>query len=58
MPLTHDTHGACPCCAAPYRYWPEQPRWKLGIRPGPYGSLNGTTKLYYYYMNKIAGGKD
>lgn len=46
------------CCAAPYRYWPEQPRWKLGIRPGPYGSLNGTTKLYYYYMNKIAGGKD
>jgi len=39
------------------RYWPANPRLRLGIRPGRYGNLQGAKKLWYYYLNRLEGGK-
>jgi hypothetical protein len=41
-----------PCC----RYWPDNPRIKLGLRPGRYGHMAGAKKLWYNYLELFEGG--
>jgi hypothetical protein len=38
------------------RYWPDNPRIKLGLRPGRYGHMAGAKKLWYTYLEKFEGG--
>lgn len=40
----------------PDRYWPDNPRIKLGLRPGRYGHMAGAKKLWYTYLEKFEGG--
>ncbi|WIA08061.1 hypothetical protein OEZ85_007527 [Tetradesmus obliquus] len=40
----------------PDRYWPDNPRIKMGIVPGRYGNMHGAKKLWYYYLSKVEGG--
>jgi hypothetical protein len=40
------------CC----RYWPDNPRIKLGLRPGRYGHMAGAKKLWYNYLELFEGG--
>lgn len=39
----------------PDRYWPNNPRIRLQMKPRQYGDLEGTKKLWYYYMGRIHG---
>eukprot|EP00877_Chromochloris_zofingiensis_P011588 jgi/Chrzof1/6683/Cz19g05180.t1 len=41
----------------PDRYWPANPRHRLQVKPRRYGNLEGTKKLWYYYLSKIEGVK-
>ena len=43
--------------SAPDRYWPDNPRHRLQVRPGRYGNLEGTKSIYYNYLFKAEGGK-
>lgn len=38
------------------RYWPDNPRIKLGLRPGRYGHMAGAKKLWYNYLELFEGG--
>ncbi|KAI8470311.1 MAG: hypothetical protein J3K34DRAFT_458915 [Monoraphidium minutum] len=42
---------------APDRYWPSNPRYRLQVRPGRYGNLEGSKSLYYYYLSRMEGGR-
>jgi hypothetical protein len=37
------------------RYWPENPRIRLQMRPGRYGNLWGAKRVSYRYMSAIEG---
>ncbi|PNH06525.1 hypothetical protein TSOC_007097, partial [Tetrabaena socialis] len=37
------------------RYWPANPRVRLQIRPGRYGTVEGTRRVYMDYLAKSEG---
>lgn len=39
----------------PDRYWPDNPRIKLGLRPGRYGHMAGAKRLWYSYLERFEG---
>ncbi|KXZ55708.1 hypothetical protein GPECTOR_2g1258 [Gonium pectorale] len=41
----------------PDRYWPNSPRIRLQIRPGRYGNLDGTQRVYMDYLARSEGVK-
>lgn len=40
---------------APDRYWPENPRIRLQLRPGRYGNLEGTQRVAMDYLARAEG---
>ncbi|GIL57578.1 hypothetical protein Vafri_12783 [Volvox africanus] len=39
----------------PDRYWPNSPRIRLQIRPGRYGNVDGTQRVYMDYLARTEG---
>ncbi|GLC70572.1 hypothetical protein PLESTF_001010000 [Pleodorina starrii] len=39
----------------PDRYWPSSPRIRLQIRPGRYGNVDGTQRVYMDYLARTEG---
>lgn len=39
----------------PDRYWPSSPRIRLRIRPGRYGNVEGTQRVYMDYLARSEG---
>ncbi|KAF5836196.1 hypothetical protein DUNSADRAFT_6262 [Dunaliella salina] len=41
----------------PDRYWPDNTRLKMGVRPGRFGNLDGAKRVWYDNLSKLEGVK-